>query len=217
MNTTDSNLKQAVLDELLWEPSVNSAHIGVTAKDGVVTLTGDVTSYAEKWAAQRAASRVVGVKAIAEEIEVRYPSDMKIDDADIAKQALQILSWDIEVPMDKVKVTVQKGVVTLSGSLDWYYQRNTAEGDVRRLHGVTGVVDNIVITPRVQAMDVRDKIQAALKRDARIEADSITVTADGGKVTLSGKVDTWYDDGLAVRTAWSAPGVTKVVDHLTVG
>lgn len=214
---TDSSLQQAVLDELNWQPSVNAANIGVAAKDGVVTLTGHVGSYAEKWTAERAAGRVFGVKAVAEELEVRYPFEKKEDDADIAQRALQVLSWDTEVPKDKVKVKVEKGVVTLSGDLDWHYQRSAAETDVRKLHGVTGLTNDIVIKPRVQASNVRDKIMAALKRRAQIEADNITVTTDGSKVTLSGKVDTWNERRLAETTAWSAPGVTRVENRLTVG
>src|SRR5271169_1923259 len=136
MTMTDSSLQQAVLDELNWQPSVKAANIGVTAKDGVVTLTGHVGSYAEKWAAERAAGSVLGVKAVAEELEVRYPFEKKEDDADIAQRALQVLSSDIEVPKDKVKVKVEKGLVTLSGNLDWHYQRSAAEADVRKLHGV---------------------------------------------------------------------------------
>ena len=213
---TDNSLKQAVLDELQWEPRVNAAHIGVAAKDGVVTLTGNVGSYAEKLAAERATGRVYGVKGVAEELIVRYPFDNKVDDTDIAQKALQVLSWDIEVPNDKVKVKVEKGWVTLSGNLDWYFQRTAAEADVRKLQGVTGVINNIVIKPPVQASAVQDKIKAALKRNAQIEADNITVTTDGGKVTLSGKVDTWYERNLVESTAWSAPGVTQVDDHLVV-
>jgi len=217
MTMTDSSLQQAVLDELNWQPSVKAANIGVTAKDGVVTLTGHVGSYAEKWAAERAVGSVFGVKAVAEELEVRYPFERKEDDADIAQRALQVLSWDTEVPKDKVKVKVEKGLVTLSGNLDWHYQRSAAESDVRKLHGVIGLNNQIVIKPRVQASNVRDKIKAALKRKAQIEADHITVTTDGSKVTLGGNVDTWYERSLAERTAWSAPGVTQVENRLTVG
>ena len=206
---TDSSLQQAVLDELNWQPSVKAANIGVTAKDGVVTLTGHVGSMAEKWAAERAVSSVFGVKAVAEELEVRYPFEKKEDDADIAQRALQVLSWDIEVPNDKVKVKVEKGVVTLSGNLEWYYQRSAAEADLRKLPGVIGLNNDILIKPRVQASNVRDQIKAALKRRAQIEADHITVTTDGSKVTLGGKVNTWYERRLAESTAWEAPGVTR--------
>jgi osmotically-inducible protein OsmY len=213
---TDKDLQQAVHDELEWDPSVDAAHIGITANNGVVTLTGHVGSYAQKWAVERAAGRVFGVKAVAEELDVRCPSDTKNADDEIAKRAVQILSWDIRVPADKVKVKVEKGRVTLSGELHWYYQRNAAESDIRKLHGVTAVVNNITIKPTVQASDVREKITSALRRNAQVEASKISVTADGGRVTLSGNVDSWYERNLAERTAWSAPGVTQVEDRLTV-
>ena len=136
---TDQNTKQTVLDELSWEPSINAAHIGVTARDGVVTMTGHVASYAEKYAAERAAERVSGVKAIAQELEVRYPSSAGNGDDDVAKRALQALAWDVFIPRDKVKVKVTKGVITLTGDLDWQYQKESAESVVCRLGGVTGV------------------------------------------------------------------------------
>jgi osmotically-inducible protein OsmY len=213
---SDKSLQQAVLDELEWEPSVNAAQIGVTAKDGIVTLSGDVKSYAEKWAAERAARRVYGVKGIAEDIKVRYPFD-KVDDTDIAQNAVQALSLDIEVPTNKVAVKVESGLVYLSGTLDWHFQRSAAEADVRKLKGVMGVVNDIVIKPNVEASDVRAKLKAAFARNAEIEEDNIAVTVDGGKVTLSGRVDTWGQDSLAVDTAWSAPGVTQVEDRLSIG
>jgi len=213
---SDSILQQAVIDELAWEPSVNAAHIGVTAKDGIVTLSGDVSSYAEKWAAERAARRVYGVKGVAEEIKVRYSFD-KPDDTDIAQKALQVLSWDVEVPADKVTVKVEGGWVYLSGTVDWHFQSSAAEADVRKLNGVIGVINSIEIKPSVQASDVRAKLKAAFARNAEIEEKNITVKVDGGKVTLSGRVDTWGQDTLAVDTAWSAPGVTQVEDRLTVG
>jgi osmotically-inducible protein OsmY len=216
MIMSDKSLQQAVLDELEWEPSVNAAHIGVTAKDGVVTLSGDVKSYPEKWAAERAARRVYGVKGVAEEINVRSPFD-KVEDTDIAKNALQAMSLDIEVPTNKVTVKVEGGWVSLSGTLDWRFQSSAAEADVRKLKGVIGVINNIVIKPNVQASDVRAKLKAAFARNAEIEEDNIAVTVDGGKVTLSGRVDTWGQDSLAVDTAWSAPGVTQVEDRLSVG
>lgn len=214
---TDKTLQQAVLDELEWEPSVNSAHIGVTASNGIVTLAGHVPSYAEKFAAERAAERVTGVKGVAVELEVRYPFENKTDDAEIAKRALNSLEWNISVPANKVKVEVEKGQVTLSGEVDWQYQRLAAESDVRRLSGVLGVINLVKVKPHASAYDVRQKIKAALDRNAQIEANGISVTSDGGKVTLSGKVHSWHERNLAERTAWSAPGVTEVDDRLTIG
>ena len=212
----DKTLKQSVLDELAWEPSVNAAHIGVTAHDGVVTLGGHVATFPEKWAAERAASRVSGVKALAEEIEVQYYGDAKITDEEIGKRALQQLSWDVSVPGDKLKVKVEKGFVTLTGNVDWFYQKHNAETNVRRLAGVIAVTNNIVIKPAVVASDVRNKIVAAFGRNAEIDANDVVVTADGGKVTLKGDVDSYSERWLAQSTAWSAPGVTQVENLLTV-
>jgi osmotically-inducible protein OsmY len=178
MIINDKSVQQAVVDELEWDPSVDSAHIGVTARNGIVTLTGHVNSYTEKWSAQRAAGRVLGVKAIAEELEVRYRSEKMEGDEDLTAKALQALSLDINVPQDKVVVEVDKGWVTLKGVLGWYYQRDAAETDVRKLRGVIGVTNEITITPIVQASKVRDKIEAALRRNAQIESDSITVTTE---------------------------------------
>lgn len=214
---TDKTLQQIVIDELDWEPSVNSAHIGVTANNGVVTLSGHVPTYAEKWAAERAAERVAGVKAVAVELEVRYSDAFKTGDDDIAKRALQSFEWDVRVPTSKVKVQLEKGWVTLTGEVDWYYQRDAAESDVRKLAGVLGVTNEIKVKSRASAYDVRQKIKAALDRSAQIEADGISIVTEGGKVTLSGKVHTWFERNLAERTAWSAAGVTQVDDRLTVG
>ena len=212
---SDKSLQQSVIDELEWEPSVNAAHIGVAANNGVITLSGHVGTYAEKLAAEKAAGRVIGVKAVAEELEVRYTFD-KPDDDDIAKSALSALNWDIEVPGNSVTVKVEKGWITLSGNVDWYFQSSAAEADVRKLRGVLGVTNEIKIRPQVQASDVRSKIKAAFERNAQIDADAISVVTDGGKVTLSGSVDSWYERGLAEDTAWSAPGVTQVDDRLAV-
>jgi len=212
---TDQIVKKIVLEELGWEPSVNSAHIGVTARDGIVTLTGHVGSYAEKWAAEQSAGCVSGVKAIVDEIEVRYSTPVEEGDEGIAKRALQVLSWDFVVPKDQITVKVDKGWVTLNGNVDWYYQKHNAEADVRRLHGVMGVTNMIALKPGVQPSDVKTKIKDALERNAQIESNDIKVTTEGGKVTLKGKVNTYYERNLVERTAWSAPGVTAVDDQMT--
>jgi osmotically-inducible protein OsmY len=213
---TDQGLKQTVLDELKWEPSVNAAHIGVTARDGVVTLTGHVDSYAEKWAAERSAARVYGVKAMAEELKVQYPSDMGQSDDEIAKRALNVLSWDLFVPNNQVQVKVEKGWVTLSGTLEWYFQKHNAEADVRKLAGVMGITNEIKLKTSVQTSDVKKQIKDALDRSARIESEGITVTADGGKVTLRGKIDSYSQRALVESTAWAGKGVTHVEDLLTI-
>lgn len=214
---SDLTLRSDVLDELEYEPSIDAADIGVAAENGVITLSGHVGSYAEKQSALTAVRRVVGVRAIADEIEVRYPSDKKTSDDQIAKRALDILGWDTLVPQDAVQLLVRDGLVTLTGRVNWYYQKKSAEDDVRKLSGVRGVINNIEIKPTVQAQNVKAKIEDALKRHAEVEAKAIRVTVrDGNKVVLEGKVDNW-DERYAVETAaWSAPGVKSVEDHLTI-
>jgi osmotically-inducible protein OsmY len=213
---SDLQLRQDVLDELEFEPSIDAAHIGVSANRGVITLTGFVRSYAEKTAAEHAARRVKGVKAIAEEIEVRLPSDTKHSDDEIAARAVDILKWQVGVPADRIKVKVEKGLVTLSGDVDWQFQKTEADHIVHKLTGIVDVVNQIRIASPVEAVAVKEKIQQALQRNAELEASHITVQTDGGKVILSGKVRAWYERDIAERAAWSAPGVTEVQDHLTI-
>lgn len=213
----DSLLQQDVMDELDFEPSVNAAHIGVTAKNGVITLTGHVGSYAEKIAAEDAARRVTGVHAIAQEIEVRYPSDKKTSDDEIAARALSVLKWNAVVPYDAVQVKVQDGWVTLLGQVDWQFQRVAAESGIRRLSGVAGVLNEIKLKPSVSPGDVKRKIEDALKRSAEIEAASIRVSALGnGKVALEGKVHDWQERNAVKRAAWSTAGVTSIEDRLQI-
>ena len=214
--TTDLQLRQDVLDELEFEPSVNAAHIGVAANRGVVTLTGFVANYAEKAAAERAVRRVKGVKAIAEEIEVRLPSDTKRSDDEIAARAVEILKWQVGFPADRLAVKVEKGIVTLTGDVDWQYQKADAEHVVHKLSGVIDVLNQIRIAAPVRASEIKEKIQKALQRSAEVEASGITVQTEGGRVVLSGKVRAWYERDIAERAAWSAPGVTEVQDHLTI-
>ena len=212
----DLQLRQNVLDELEFEPSINAAHIGVTANKGVVTLSGFVTSYREKAAAERAARRVKGVTAIAEEIEVRLPSHTKQADDEIAARAVDILKWQVGLPADRITVKVEKGIVTLMGEVDWQFQKTDADHVVHKLTGVIDVVNQIRITTAVHALEVKEKIEKALARSAEVEASGITVQTEGGRVVLSGKVRAWYERDIAERAAWSAPGVTEVQDHLTI-
>jgi osmotically-inducible protein OsmY len=212
----DIALQERVLDELEFEPSINAAHIGVTANKGVVTLTGFVTSYAEKLAAERATRRVKGVTAIAQEIEVRLPSDTKRADDEIAARAVNILHWQVGLPADRIMVKVERGLVTLSGEVEWGYQKSDAEAAIHKLTGVVGVINQIRIAAPVHAVEVRDKIQKALQRSAELDAYGITVQTQGSKVVLTGKVRAWYERDIAERAAWSAPGVTVVEDHLMV-
>lgn len=216
----DKQLQARVIDELDWEPSVDSAHIGVAAKNGVVTLTGFVPSYSEKAAAERAARRVVGVKAIAEEIEVRLPDAPKHADDEIAERATKILAWDIEVPDETISVKVETGLVTLTGTVAYQFQKAAAEADVRRLGGVRGVINLIrlepVSRPSVDPDIIQQKIEAALRRSAEIEASRIWITADGGVATLRGQVRTWFERSAAENAAWSAPGISEVRNEISV-
>jgi len=218
---TDAQLQRDLLKELQWEPTIHAAEIGVAVKDGVVTLSGHVDSYAKKGAAERAVKRVSGVKAVAEEIKVTLPGTYRRADEDIAQAASNILNWNFWVPHDRVKVMVQDGRVTLSGDVDSYYQKVAAEEAVRHLKGVLGVTNSITIkppVPTVQALEVKNKIQDALKRNARLlrDAEKIQVEISGSKVILRGSVGSWADRDEAAYAAWSAPGVTEVENKIVV-
>lgn len=213
----DRQLQQKVLDELDFDPSIDAANIGVAVDDGVVTLTGHVSSYAEKLGAEQAARRVKGVRAVAQEIEVRYPTDKKTSDDEIAKRALSILKWDTTIPLDAVQLTVQRGMVALTGQVNWQYQKKAAEDAVRKLSGVTAVVNNISLKPAVIASDIKRKIEDALTRRAQIEADTIRVDVlNGNRVKLEGKVDSWEEREAVENAAWSVAGVQSVDDRLTI-
>lgn len=212
---SDIALRQDIIDELEFEPRVNAAHIGVVVDKGVVTLSGYVSSYAEKLAAEKAVKRVRGVHAIAEEIEVRFPSDKKTADDEIASRAVSILRWSSVVPPNSVMIKVQDGRVNLSGQVDWQFQRSAAEAEIRRLSGVVGVMNSITIKPHVKPVDIKRKIEAALRRHAEIEAEGIRVTVeDGGRVGLEGLVHDWREREAIKDAAWSAPGVVRVDDRL---
>ena len=213
---TDKQLQQDVIAELGWEPSVNASQIGVEVKDGIVTLAGHVDSFAEKWNAERAAQRVLGVKALATEMDVKLPGSSHRNDADIARSAENALQWTTYVPNDEIKVMVENGWVTLSGEVDWGYKKQAAAAAMRNLLGVKGVSDQIAIKPKASVSAVKSDIEAALKRCARNEAEAISVDVDGGKVTLSGSVHSWSERESAANSAWRAPGVCKVVDNITV-
>lgn len=213
---SDKDLQHDVLDELKWEPSVNAAHIGVTAREGVVTLTGHVPFYAEKYAAEKSAKRVYGVKAVADELEVKLPGSSKRTDEDIAEACVGALKSNYSVPEDKVKVVVNNGRITLDGEVEWQYQKNAAMNAVRYLTGVTGVSNQITVKPHVSPGDVKNKIEAAFKRSAEIDARRVTVETRDGKVILHGNVRSWTEREEAQQAAWAAPGVTTVENQLTV-
>lgn len=213
----DVDLRQDVLDELEFEPSIDAADIGVAVEDGTVTLTGHVRTYAQKHEAERIVKRVKGVRAIAQEIEVRPAGSHLTADDEIAKRAVSSLMWNASVPRDKVQVTVEDGYLTLSGTVTWYYEKTAAEKAVQTLSGVKGVTNLIAIKPSVSPADVRQRIENALKRDAEIEATRIHVQVTDSKVTLEGRVRNWAEREAAERAAWAAPGVVNVVDHITIG
>ena len=213
---TDKQLRDNVLEALSWEPSVDAADIGVTVDNGVVTLRGDIKSYAEKAAAERVTLAVYGVKAVANDLNVNIGTAQTRSDTDIAQAVVSALRWSTTVPDEKISVTVSDGWVKLAGKVAWEYQRLAAARAARDLVGVRGVNNNIVVEPHVRATDVKAKIEAALKRSAEVDARRINVTAQDGKVVLTGNVHSWFERDEACRAAWAAPGVTDVEDRIAV-
>ena len=213
---SDGQLQHDVIAELEWEPSVDHADIGVSVVDGVVTLNGYVKSYAEKIAAERAVRRVAGVNAIAEELKVRFASDPKTADHEIAKRILDMMQWSVLVPKQMVQVKVEHGWVTLTGQVDWHYQSEEARRIASGISGVTGVSNDIHVAPHVAPADVRKRIQDAFERQADLDAAAITVSVDGGKVTLGGRVRAPYERRAAEQAAWAARGVVQVDDRIVI-
>jgi len=214
MKIDDKTLKQNVLDELEFEPSIDSTEIGVAVDQGIVTLTGHVASYAQKLILDRVVSQVKGVQGYAEEVEVRLPGTVSTSDDEIAKRAVNSIKWRLPAVAEKLQVKVAKGWITLTGTLDWNYQKEDATDAVRNLEGVRGIDNLIELRPRVTSGDVKKQIENALKRNAEVEASAIRVKVTGNKVTLEGNVKAWYERRIAERAAWSTPGVTMVDDHL---
>jgi osmotically-inducible protein OsmY len=213
---TDTQLQQDVLAELQWEPSVNAAAIGVEVTDGIVTLSGHVDSHGEKWGAENAAQRVAGVKGLAVDIHVNLPPLSQRTDADIARTARNVLEWTTYLPREAVKVMVEGGWITLSGTVEWEYQRHMAAAAVRHLLGVTGVSDELALKPMVSATAVKSDIEASFTRRAHSDARKVSVDVSGTLVTLTGTVGSWAEHELARHSAWGTPGVRSVVDNIVV-
>lgn len=213
---SDLNLRKTILEELEFQPDVDAAHIGVSVENGVVTLSGHVKNYAQKISAERAVKAIKGVRAVAEEIQVRLDKGAGTADDTIANRALNILSWSSDAPEGDIKIMVQNGWITLEGQVDWQYQKETAERAVRKLSGVVGVNNRLTIRPRVDVTDIQHRIEEALKRNAEVDAKGIRIKVEGGVVKLEGKVHFWRERQIAERAAWSVPGVSKVEDHLLI-
>ncbi|MFK3602074.1 ornithine aminotransferase [Pseudomonas sp. AP19] len=213
---SDLSLRKSVMEELEFHPQINAASIGVSVENGIVTLSGHVSSYPQKVNAERAAKGVKGVRAIAQEIQVRLDKHAGTADDTLAERVLNIIDWSSDVPQNDIKVTVQKGWITLDGDVDWQYQKETLERAVHELSGVVGVNNRLALRPNAEVTDIRQRIEEALKRNAEIDDKNVFVRVDGDVVRLEGKVHVWRERKLAERAAWSVPGVMRVEDHLLI-
>ena len=213
---SDRDIERDVRDELQWDPDLDATDIAISVRNGVVTLTGFVKSYTDKYEAEAAAKRVAGVSGVANDLEVRMPSVDERPDPEIARDAVSAIKSQLPISSERIKVVVKNGWVTLEGQVEWQYQKNTAESAVRRIKGVKGVSNMIVLKPRAEPAEIKKKIQDAFKRNAEIDANRIQVETNGSEVILKGTVRSWIEREEAERVAWSAPGITKVDDRIVV-
>lgn len=212
----DLALRRAILDELEFRPQIDAAAIGVAVRDGVVSLTGHVKTFAEKLAVERAVQSLKGVRAIAEELEVKTARDDGVPDDELAGRCVDVIRWSAATPDDRIRVKVQQGWVSLEGEVQWQYQKLDAERAVRKLEGVTGIYNMLVVQPRLTADDIKQAIEQALQRNAELDAAHIRVAVDGATVKLEGQVHLWLQRKAAEHAAWAAPGVTQVDNHLLI-
>jgi osmotically-inducible protein OsmY len=216
MQRSDSEIQKDVIDELRWDPALRDDDVAVSVRDGVATLAGFVASYADKWRAERVVSRVKGVRGIANDLQVKLPTSSQRADPDIARAAIEALKWDVVVPSDRIMVRVENGWVTLDGEVDFYFQRQAAERDVRNLTGVKGVTNLITVRAQPAAADVKERIKEAIQRAAQLDAEHITVEVEGNKAILRGTVRSYAEWRDAERAARNAPGITDVDNRLTI-
>jgi osmotically-inducible protein OsmY len=213
---SDSEIERDVKEELQWDPDLDATDIAVSVKKGVITLTGFVKSYTDKYEAEAAAKRVAGVSGVANDLEVRMPSVDERPDPEIARDAVAAIKSQLPISSEHIKVVVKNGWVTLEGQAEWQYQKSTAENAVRRIKGVKGVSNLIVLKPRAEPSEIKNKILEAFKRNAEVDANRIQIETHGSEVVLKGTVRSWIEREEAERVAWSAPGVTKVEDRIVV-
>ena len=212
----DGEIRRRVIAQLDWDPSIDASDVGVTVRDGVVTLTGTIPSYWQEKEVERVVKCVTGVRAVAEELTIKLPGSSERSDADIAQSVLNGLCFNVAVPSNRIQVTVEKGWVILEGQVEWQYQKSAAEGEVKYLMGVRGVTNNIQLKPGVSSADVKAKIEAAFQRLAQLDANQISIEARDGKVILRGSVRSWDEKDQAEQAAWAAPGVIAVENHVIV-
>jgi osmotically-inducible protein OsmY len=212
----DDELRQHVTDALAADPAVDAAHVGVSARDGIVMLSGYVATYAEKFDIERIVRKVRGVRGIAQEVTVRHTAEKQLEDDQIAQRALSIIKWSAGIPAEDIQVIVQHGWVTLNGQVPWHFQRMAAEMAVRKLSGVTGITNQIELLRRIRPDNVKHVIEATLRRNAEVEATGIHVTIHGDTAVLEGHVSTWHEKSAAERACWSVPGIQAVENNLAI-